>query len=167
MKGNSLADRIRSRHSGFRHAVEDVASQPSEPRRIDPPRRDQRDRDVDPLADSPYTRNADNDADIFQATVFETGEEDYPRMLLFGDSFRWSIARYLAEHFSRSVYLDTRFALLDEELIQHERPDLVIFATHGLFYVNAPTPKSLTERITIRYQIKDRQETSQQSTDSP
>ena len=83
-----------------------------------------------------------------------------------GDSFRWPIMHYLAEHFSRSVYFDARFALLDEELIQHEKPDLVIFATHGLFYVNAPTPESLIKGYTIRYQIEDHLESSQQKNET-
>ncbi len=55
----------------------------------------------------------------------ETGREDLPRAVMLHDSFtRVGLADFLSEHFERIAYV--RGQVLDMELIERERPDVVI-----------------------------------------
>ena len=55
-----------------------------------------------------------------------------PKAVVFHDSFFWEIAGFLGEHFSRAVYvwvkpgLDGAESIFDKELIEAEKPDVVV-----------------------------------------
>ena len=48
-----------------------------------------------------------------------------PRLLIFGDSFALELVKFLSESFSRTVFFRTR--IIDYDVIDKERPDVVIF----------------------------------------
>jgi alginate O-acetyltransferase complex protein AlgJ len=54
----------------------------------------------------------------------EVDDPSLPRAILIGDSFMTSLVQLFAENFSRTLFLGGRG--LDEEVLQQERPDVVI-----------------------------------------
>jgi len=60
----------------------------------------------------------------FSPAVYENANHTLPKAIVFGDSFSWSMHPWLAEHFSRLVYLPEH--VLDPAVIEREKPDVVI-----------------------------------------
>jgi len=78
-------------------------------------------------------------------------EGDLPRALFFHDSYFWELVPFLGEHFSRAVYVWVRpglrgtQSLFDKELIEKERPDVVVEEIAERFFVQgvlAPPAKT-------------------------
>ena len=67
-----------------------------------------------------------------------------PKALFFHDSYFWDILGFLGEHFSRAVYvwvkpgLGGKQSLFDKELIEAEKPDVVIEEIAERFFIPAP-----------------------------
>jgi hypothetical protein len=61
-----------------------------------------------------------------QIMILETPGSSLPRLLVIQDSFGWSLVPYLAEHFSRSAFIDPVDNADVFELIRQEQPDFVI-----------------------------------------
>jgi len=72
-----------------------------------------------------------------------TGDASLPKAVFFRDSFSSAAIPFLAEHFSRSVYVwDHRF---NPSIVQAEKPDVVVFEAveryqHALFGEPLPLP---------------------------
>ncbi len=64
-------------------------------------------------------------------TGLETGDTSKPRLLFISDSFGENIFSYLAENFSRSVRLwDAWQYKLNEEVVEKEKPDVMLLVVH-------------------------------------
>ena len=57
-------------------------------------------------------------------SVIENEDKSLPTLVCFHDSFGWGLAPFLSNSFSRVVYV--RKPTFSEEIIAHEKPDLVI-----------------------------------------
>jgi alginate O-acetyltransferase complex protein AlgJ len=64
------------------------------------------------------------DQDLDQILVFETGQTDLPRAVIFHDSFGLALRMFIAESFERVVFVTTKEYRLD--WVAQERPDVVI-----------------------------------------
>ena len=82
-----------------------------------------------PAADGPYPDPADHPER--GRAALETGRADWPRLLMFHDSFARAMQPYLAERFSRSVFLWSHaFA---PEIVEAEHPDVVVLEVVGRY----------------------------------
>jgi hypothetical protein len=61
-----------------------------------------------------------------RATTYEVADSTLPRLVVFGDSFTWTLAPFLAEHFQRSVFICHQWSL-DRALVEEEQPQVVVF----------------------------------------
>ena len=57
----------------------------------------------------------------------ECDAPDLPTAVVLQDSFGDALRPFLSEHFRRAVYQDGRRMLLDWKLVDHEKPDVVIY----------------------------------------
>nr|WP_279343518.1 hypothetical protein [Fundidesulfovibrio terrae] len=79
-----------------------------------------------------------------QASVLD--DLKLPKALFFHDSYFWEILGFLGEHFSRGVYvwvkpgLEGKQSLFDKELIEAEKPDVVVEEIAERFFL-PPQPK--------------------------
>lgn len=71
-------------------------------------------------------------------SVIEHEDKTLPTLVCFHDSFGWGLAPFLSNTFSRVVYV--RYPNYSEEVIAHEKPDLVIWMR--VERVLAPVPSS-------------------------
>ncbi|MGY3870226.1 hypothetical protein ACW5W4_11915 [Aeromonas crassostreae] len=70
--------------------------------------------------------------------VFQHPEAPLPhKVIVFGDSFAYNMIPYLANAFARVVYVLSG-ASIDDEIVAHEQPDLVICEITTRFLVEAP-----------------------------
>ena len=60
----------------------------------------------------------------WKPSVYEQSDKTLPRAVLTGDSFCWRLLPFLAEHFSRLVYLPEY--IIDTQALESERPAVVI-----------------------------------------
>lgn len=70
---------------------------------------------------------------------FATGHADLPTAIVFHDSFGFAAMEMLAEHFESVQFVNFR-GLLDYELIEEERPDLVLSLIVELRLLESPAP---------------------------
>ncbi|GFK94279.1 putative alginate O-acetylase AlgJ [Fundidesulfovibrio magnetotacticus] len=69
-----------------------------------------------------------------------------PRAIFFHDSYFWELVPFLGEHFSRAVYVWVRpglrgaKSLFDKELIEKERPDVVVEEIAERFFLQGTMP---------------------------
>ncbi len=75
--------------------------------------------------------------------LFECEDANGPRCLFIGDSFRWPLIDMLAEHFERILFVDVRNSFFNRDLLETERPELVIFCAYTNFFNNNPDPYAL------------------------
>jgi hypothetical protein len=77
-----------------------------------------------------------------QASVKD--DKSLPRAVFFHDSYFWEILGFLGEHFSRAVYvwvkpgLEGHQSLFDKELIEAEKPDVVVDEMAERFFITVP-----------------------------
>jgi hypothetical protein len=77
-----------------------------------------------------------------QASVMDDAR--LPRAMFFHDSYFWEILGFLGEHFSRGVYvwvkpgLEGKQSVFDKELIEAERPDVVVEEIAERFFLPPP-----------------------------
>ena len=82
---------------------------------------------------------------ILKTLIFETPDRSRPRALIFRDSFGNALVPYLAEDFSRSVFIWDRD--VDPEAVIRENPDIVIQEIVGRFLGRRPrTLEEVRER---------------------
>ena len=99
------------------------------------------------IADETQPRNPRR---VLKPRVFETADPLQPRAIVFRDSFANALIPYLAEDFSRSVFIWDRD--VDPEAVLMEKPDVVIQEIAGRFL--GRRPRTLDE---IRARNKRRQ----------
>jgi len=86
--------------------------------------------------DTTHLPQSDANIPVRMPIAFESDSASGPSILYIGDSFRWPVVPFFAESVPRSLFVDARNALFDRQLIESEKPDLVIFSTHGWFMRN-------------------------------
>jgi alginate O-acetyltransferase complex protein AlgJ len=59
--------------------------------------------------------------------VFETNQLDQPKAVIFHDSFIWGMSNFMKETFQRTVLAHHCGLKFDTELIEREKPDIVIY----------------------------------------
>jgi hypothetical protein len=68
--------------------------------------------------------------------------------VFFHDSYFWEILGFLGEHFSRAVYVWVKPGLagqsnfFDKELVEAEKPDVVVEELAERFFIPAPDTQS-------------------------
>jgi alginate O-acetyltransferase complex protein AlgJ len=90
--------------------------------------------------------------------VLECDEAPPTTCVLFGDSYAMNLLRYLAESFRRLVF--AHMLTLDYELIERERPDVVISQSAERFLIQVPADES---GITIGEYARQKREASEPS----
>jgi hypothetical protein len=75
-----------------------------------------------------------------RVTVFERPDSDLATCVLFGDSFGLHLLSYLAESFSRFVYVHR--PTIDYELIEREQPDVVVNESIERFIIAVPNDEA-------------------------
>ncbi len=100
------------------------------------------------IADEEQPRNPRR---VLKSRIFETSDPLQPRAIVFRDSFANALIPYLAEDFSRSVFIWDRD--VDPEAVLMEKPDIVIQEIAGRFL--GRRPRTLDE---IRARNRRRQE---------
>ena len=76
-----------------------------------------------------------------------------PKAVFFHDSYFWEVLNFLGEHFSRAVYvwvkpgLGDKQSLFDKELIEAERPDVVVEQVAERFFLPQVVKGPLPEEI--------------------
>jgi hypothetical protein len=81
-----------------------------------------------------------------QASVRD--DKSLPRAVFFHDSYFWEILGFLGEHFSRAVYVWVKPGLagqsnfFDKELVEAEKPDVVVEELAERFFIPAPDTQS-------------------------
>src|SRR5262249_13619987 len=58
--------------------------------------------------------------------IMEQGNAPLPRALVFRDSFGAQLVPFLSEHFQRTVFAWQDLSLFDTQLVERERPNVVI-----------------------------------------
>jgi alginate O-acetyltransferase complex protein AlgJ len=59
--------------------------------------------------------------------VFETNRPDQPKAVIFHDSFIWGMSNFMKETFQRTILAHHCGLKFDTELIEREKPDIVIY----------------------------------------
>lgn len=96
--------------------------------------------------DYPASSNPGYFQPLVASEVVGPAGEGLPRAVIFHDSFFWELLPFLAEHFRFAVYawvnpqteLDPRF--FDKELVERERPDIVIDEFTERYFVPSSKP---------------------------
>ncbi|MBE7560726.1 hypothetical protein HS125_18000 [bacterium] len=63
---------------------------------------------------------------VYMALATESRDRSLPRAVVFNDSYFYGVIPYFAEHFSRAVYVHMRPDRFAPELIEREKPDVVV-----------------------------------------
>lgn len=84
---------------------------------------------------------------VWAPAAFENESATGPRTVYIGDSFRWPITHLLAENVKRVLFVDARHVLFDKEMLDAEKPELVIFSIHSYFLMNNRDPYLLADAI--------------------
>ncbi len=63
---------------------------------------------------------------VYTAFASETGDRRQPRVVVFNDSYFYGIIPYFAENFSRAVYIHIRPDHFAPDVVERERPDVVV-----------------------------------------
>jgi len=94
-----------------------------------------------PAPDGPYPDPADHPER--SRAALETGQGGWPRLVVFHDSFARGMMPYLAERFSRSVFLWSH--AFSPEIIEAERPDVVVLevVARYIFALSLENPEGM------------------------
>lgn len=58
---------------------------------------------------------------------FTSARSEMPTAVIFHDSFIWGMRRFLSENFHRTIFAPHNLLYFDTELVEREKPDLVIY----------------------------------------